>query len=186
MVNEFLFFFHLFVGMGFLLGAVRLGQGALQTVVVLQIALANLFVVKQMSLFGFSVTCSDVYAVGAMLGLNLLQEYWGKGAARRCVKISFLGLFFVTAMSSPHLLYRPLGGEEIQEAFSLIFSSTQRIFLASMSVYYLVQKLAVALFGWMKQRWEKGLGWRLGASLLVTQLIDTVLFTFLGLYGLVA
>ena len=55
-----------------------------------------------------------------------------------------------------------------------------------MSVYYLVQKLDVALFGWMKQRWEKGLGWRLGASLLVTQLIDTVLFTFLGLYGLVA
>ena len=92
MVNEFLFFFHLFVGMGFLLGAVRLGQGALQTVVVLQIALANLFVVKQMSLFGFSVMCSDVYAVGAMLGLNLLQEYWGKEAAGRCVKISFLGL----------------------------------------------------------------------------------------------
>lgn len=186
MSNEFLFFFHVLLGMGFLLGALRLGRGALQAVIILEVVLANLFVIKQMRLFGFSVTCSDVYAIGAMLGLNLMQEYWGKEAARQCIKMGFWGLLFVTAMAYMHLLYRPFGGEEIQSAFSLIFASTPRIFLSSISVYFFVQRLDMALFGWMKQRWEGGLGWRVGVSLFMTQVIDTSLFTFLGLYGIVA
>ena len=76
-MNEFVFFLHIFVVATFALGACRLGKEMLVAWIGLQAVLANLFVLKQMKLFWLDVTCSDVYAVGAFLSLNLLQEYYG-------------------------------------------------------------------------------------------------------------
>ena len=171
----------------FLMGALRLGKGALQALIAGQVVLANLFVSKQMGLFGFSVTCSDVYAIGAILGLNLLQEYWGREEANKTVGISFLCLIFFTAMSQIHLLYAPIPEDVTHQAFSAILSSTPRIAIASIAVYYIVQKLDVSFFGWLKNAFQGGyFPLRVGISLVLTQLLDTVLFSFLGLYGLVA
>ena len=60
--------------------------------------------IKQIDLFGFSVTCSDVFAIGGILSLNLLQEYFGKEAASRAVKVSLLALLFFAVMSQVHLV----------------------------------------------------------------------------------
>jgi uncharacterized integral membrane protein (TIGR00697 family) len=176
-VNELLFFAHILLVIGFVFGATRMGKNALVALIALQGVLANLFVIKQMSLFGFSVTCSDVFSIGGILGLNLLQEYHGKDSAQSAVKVSLICLIFFACMSQFHLLYTPLG----DDPFISIFASTPRIVVASIGVFYLVQKIDVGLFGWMKGN----LVVRLGLSLLITQLLDTVLFSFLGLYGLV-
>lgn len=187
MMNEFLFFTHILLVVGFVLGALRLGQGALTALIVLQAVLANLFVVKQMSLLGFTVTCSDVFAVGGILGLNLLQEYFGKEAALRAVKISFLNMIFFIVMAQMHLWYMPSAGDTTHGAFSLILSATPRIVIASVAVYFLVQKLDIVLFIWLKKIFNGSqLPLRIGISLILTQCIDTVLFSFLGLYGLVS
>jgi uncharacterized integral membrane protein (TIGR00697 family) len=140
-----------------------------------------------MSLFGFSVTCSDVYAVGAILGLNLLQEYWGADEANRTVRISFLSLIFFTVMSQVHLFYAPLPADETHRAFFAILSSAPRIAMASILVYYIVQKLDVRFFGWIKHLFKGNyFPVRVALSLIVIQFLDTVLFSFLGLYGLVS
>lgn len=186
-MNEFLFLSHIFLVIGFVLGALRLGAHALSALIVLQAILANLFVVKQIDLLGFSVTCSDVFAVGGILGLNLLQEYFGKEAALRAIKISFLGMIFFILMAQMHLWYFPSAQDTTHGAFALILGSTPRIVIASVAVYFFVQKLDVVLFSSLKKLWPQGkLSLRIGISLVLTQCIDTVLFSFLGLYGLVA
>lgn len=186
-MNEFLFFTHVFLVAGGTLASLRLGKSALTALIVLQAVLANLFVVKQMSLFGFTVTCSDVFAVGGILGLNLLQEYFGKEAALKAVKISFLNMIFFIVMAQMHLWYAPSSGDVTHEAFSLILSATPRIVIASVSVYFLVQKLDIILFVWLKTLFQGAqLPWRIGVSLILTQCIDTILFSFLGLYGIVS
>lgn len=184
--NELLFFIHILLVMGFVLGALKLGAQALTALVALQAVLANLFVVKQMSLFGFSVTCSDVFAVGTILGLNLLQEHFGKEAAQRAVKISFWSLGFFFVMSQVHLWYQPIAADRMHGAFEAILSSSPRILAASIGAYWIVQKVDLALFGSLKRAFEgKQLLLRLGISLCASQLLDTVLFSFFGLYGLV-
>ena len=186
MGNELIFLSHIFVVVGFVLGALRLGNEALAALIALQAVLANLFVVGQMSLFGFSVTCSDVFAIGAILGLNLLQEYYGKDAANKAVRISFFCLVFFTIMSQIHLFYTPLPEERTYSAFYTILSSTPRIAFASMGVFYIVQKLDIRLFGWLKSLFRGNcLPLRVFISLVLTQLLDTPLFSFFGLYGLV-
>lgn len=186
MINEIFFLAQIILVVGFSLGAVRLGAHALIALIALQGVLANLFVVKQMSLFGLVVTCSDVFAIGSILGLNLLQEHFGKKEAQKAIQISFITLVFFVFVSQIHLLYAPASVDRTHEAFVSILESAPRIVLASIFVYYLVQKIDVALFGRLKG-WFGGrrLGLRMGISLVFTQWIDTVLFSFLGLFGLV-
>lgn len=185
-MNELLFFAHILVVLGFILIAYRMGAFALTSLIVLLGVLANIFVVKQMHLFCWTVTCSDVFMIGSILGLNLLQESWGREAAGRAIKISLLSLLFFIAMAQIHLLYIPSASDGTHGAFLTILSSSPRIVAASLLVYYLVQKLDVQVFGWLKKLFgDRFLPGRLTISLLFSQLIDTVLFSFLGLYGLV-
>ncbi len=184
-MNEALFFAHIAGALVFLGIAVRLGSSALMVFVALSGVLANLFVVKQMTLFGWQVTCSDVYAVGGILGLNLIQELHGKEAARRAIRFAMFGLLFFVLMSQIHLLYIPSAFDLTHSSFKLILGQTPRIVAASVGVYYLVQRLDVLFFAFLK-RFIENLGARLVLSLFVSQALDTILFSFFGLYGLVA
>ncbi|MBX7067551.1 MAG: queuosine precursor transporter [Parachlamydiales bacterium] len=180
-MNEFLFLAHIWIVIGFALGALRFGSGALTAFIALQGVLANLFVVKQIHLFGFSVTCSDVFAIGGILSLNLLQEYFGKDAAKRAVKISLGALLFFAAMSQIHLLYAPTALDTTHDSFLNIFSSSMRIVAASLATFFIVQQFDVRFFSFLKGK----LPIRIAISLFTSQLLDTILFSVLGLYGLV-
>ncbi|MDE3046605.1 MAG: queuosine precursor transporter [Verrucomicrobiota bacterium] len=185
-MNELLFFGHILLVVAFSLGALRLGSQGLTTLVALQAVLANLFVVKQMTLFGLNVTCSDVFAIGSLLALNLLQEFFGREAAEAAIKVSFLSMVFFALMSQVHLAYIPSGADGTHDAFLRIFSSTPRIVLASMAVYYVVQQIDVRLFGFLREQWVGvPLSLRVGFTLLFSQTLDTVLFSFFGLGGIV-
>ena len=180
-MNELIFFFHILVVVSFVLAALRLGKSSLIALIALQGVLANLFVVKQMSLFGLSVTCSDVFAIGTILSLNLLQEFFGKEAAKHATRIAFLTLLFFALVSQIHLLYVPTPLDTTHAAFSAIFSSSPRIIFASIATFYLIQQIDVRIFSFLKG----ALPIRISISLIISQLLDTILFSFLGLYGLV-
>ena len=82
-MNELFFIIHTIIIAGFALGSLALGSSALVAFVCLSCVLANLFVIKQITLFGLTATSADAFTVGATIGLNLLQEYFGKEIAKR-------------------------------------------------------------------------------------------------------
>jgi uncharacterized integral membrane protein (TIGR00697 family) len=186
-MNECIFFLHLLIASCFLWPACRLGKEALICWTCIQPILANLFVLKQITLFGFTVTCSDVYAVSCALGLNLLQEYYGKDAAKKSVFISFVMLLFFVVMAAMHLLYTQSPSDYTHAAYSTILSSTPRLVAASVVTFLIVQWFDVQFFGFLKEKFLKlSLFARNSISLTISQCIDTLLFTFLGLWGLVS
>lgn len=184
-MNEGIFITHVVLVVGAVLLSLRGGKNVLVALIALQAVLANLFVVKQISLFGCSVTCSDVFAIGSILGLNLLQEYFGKAEANLAVKASFWSLCFFTLMSKIHLFYVPIPADTAHQAFAEILGSTGRISCASIFVYFLVQKWDVFFYGKLQTLIPRHFLLRFGISITVAQFFDTVLFSYLGLYGLV-
>lgn len=185
-MNETVFFIHIFLVVGAILYSLKKGPFALVSLIALQGVLANLFVVKQMKLFGFDVTCSDVFAVGGLLSLNLLQEFFGRELGKKAITVSFLSMIFFAVMTQVHLQYIPSDQDYTHESFLMIFSATPRIILASITVYLIVQQLDLRFFSFLQKRMNgKNLPLRLGISLCISQLIDTVLFSYLGLYGMV-
>lgn len=186
-MNESLFFFHILLVLGFGMLALRLGRSALTAWVSLQAVLANLFVLKQMTFFGFHITCSDVFAIGSILGLNLLREYFGKEAAKQALWSCFASMAFFVVMAKVHLMYVPSFFDTTQEAYQTLLSASPRLLFASLAVFFVVQQIDLKLFGLIKQKWSRWpLVFRNALSLTLSQFLDTVLFSFLGLWGLVA
>ena len=119
-MNEILFLSHICAIFAVTIVSLRLGKEALIGWICLQAILANLFVLKQMLLFGFEVTCSDVFAVGSIFGLNLLQEFFGKESARRAILVAFFLLFALGAMSLFQIAYLPSGGDMAHPHFQAL------------------------------------------------------------------
>lgn len=186
-MNEAVFFTHALVVLLFSLGALRMGKGALIAFVALQAVMANLFVLKQMNLFGLDVTCGDLYAVGAMLALNFVREYCGQKEAQRAIWISFGGALLFTVMARLHLLYLPSGGDWAHPAFVELLQPMPRLMAASLISYFVSQQVDLRLFNWLKAHYPTlPFLVRAGLSLTLSQLLDTLLFSFIGLFGMVS
>ncbi len=186
-MNETLFLVHVIVVMGFGLASLKMGKTALTAWVALQAVLANLFVLKQICFFHFHVTCSDVFAIGSVFGLNLLREYFGKEAAKKALWACFSAMVFFVAMAQLHLLYKPSPYDTAHQAFETILSSSPRLLFASLAVFFIVQQIDLRLFGYLKEKFFRiPLSIRNAFSLATTQFLDTFLFSIFGLWGLVA
>lgn len=186
-MNEFIFILQILLITAFTFGAFKLGKEALIGWIALQALIANLFVIKQIGLFGFEVTASDAFAMGSLLGLNFLQEYFGQEEAKKASWICFFFLLFFTLVAKLHLLYEPSLHDASQSAFLTILSPAPRLLIASMGVFFIVQQIDIYLFSWIKARFPlKSFALRASLALAVSQGIDTVLFSFAGLYGIAA
>lgn len=185
-MNELIFFLHILVNLAFLFIAIRYGKIALVLFYVFQIILANFFVLKQISLFGFSVTASDVFAIGAFFSVNLLREFFDKRLTYQAIWIGFISMIGFMLLGQIHLLYAPNSFDYTQNAYSTLLSPTPRIAISSLITFLIVQRFDVMFFHKLKQKTEgKYLSTRMTVSLLISQLYDTILFSCLALYGIV-
>jgi uncharacterized integral membrane protein (TIGR00697 family) len=94
------------------------------------------------------------------------------------------------AISQIWLLYTPAENDWASGAFHTIFSNTPRLIIASLGVYLVAQLADVWLYhkwwNWCKKRFgdkRKGLWIRNNGSTMISQLLNTSLFTFIAFYG---
>ena len=168
------------------LGALYLGKEALVSYICTVCILANLFILKQTTLFGFNATCADAFTIGATLGLNLLQEYYGRSITRKTIRINFFLLILYALVSQIHLAYIPSTTDHTHQAFTAILDCMPRIVVASFTVYLIAQLVDYYVYGFLKRIFvQRYLIIRNYGSMLISQLVDTILFSFLGLYGIV-
>lgn len=185
-MNEHIFIIHTIILSTCALLALRLGKEALVAFVCLQGILANLFVTKQITLLQWDATSSDAYSIGAVLGLNLLQEYYGKEVTKKTIWISFFTLLLYMVASLLHMSYVPCRADTMHEHFVAILGSTPRIVITSLLVYLTVQMIDTHLYGMLKRVFNnRFLALRYCLSVSICQLLDTILFSLIGLYGLV-
>lgn len=184
--NEVLFLVHILIVSIFATIALKLKKEGLFSLICIQAVLANIFVTKQIMLAGFCVTCTDIFTVGISLCLNYLQEFYDKKTAEKAIWTSFFCLLFYVVMSQVHLFYFPANVDTFNEYFIKILSPMPRIIIASMFAYLVSQYTDTTIYAILKNKFgNKFFILRNCGSILISQLVDTALFTFLGLYSLV-
>ncbi|MCX5925259.1 MAG: queuosine precursor transporter [Candidatus Dependentiae bacterium] len=185
-INELIFLVQTSVISIAALAALYLGKEALVAFICLVCIMANLLIIKQTMLFGFNATCADAFTIGATLGLNLLQEYFGRTITRKTIWINFFLLIFYAIMSQIHLAYVPSVADSAHDSFKAILGFMPRIVVASFTVYLIAQMVDYLVYGFLKHICvDRFLIARNYGSMMVSQLVDTILFSFLGLYGIV-
>lgn len=186
MHNFFTLILQICICCSFSLLALKIGEKALNAWLCLVAVAMNLFVTKQVCLCGLDVTAADPLAVGYLLGLSLIQEYYGKGAARKHVVVSIVVSIGFLFLSSAHLLFIPNQFDTMHPVFTALLNPMPRLIGASLLSFALIQLVDIAFFQYLrskaKGKWFTG---RTGVCLVMSQALDTVVFSYLGLWGLV-
>jgi len=184
--NEFIFLLHILVVSFFLILSFYLGKNFLFAFVCLQGVLANLFVLKQIYLFGFEVTSGDVFIVGSMVGINLLQEFYDSKTANGAILGSFLFMIVFLIMSIFQLAYTPSFHDVTNASYLDILKFAPRLIGASLVSFLIVQLLELKLYVFLQNFFKRKFFFlRNGFALILFQFLDTIIFSFLGLAGIV-
>ena len=191
MTNELLIIFSFILIYGSIVLFYRLfGKGGLLAFNVLATILANIEVLLLVRAFGIEMTLGNVLFASTFLITDILSENHGKQYANRAVVISTICSIVFILVSQMWLLYTPSENDWASSSFRTIFSSTPRIICASLGVYCVSQLVDVWLYhkwwDWCKKRFgdsRRGLWIRNNGSTLISQLLNTLLYTTFAFYG---
>ena len=162
--------------------AFRFGKTYVFLLIGLYSVLMNIFVTKQFDLFGFAITGGNALYGAVFLLTDILSEHYGKKEAYKAVRIGFFAMLMFVIATQVLLAFGPNEMDFAHESLATLFSVTPRILFGSLLAYAIAQSFDVWCFDVIKKLTKnKYLFLRNNASTWISQFIDTVIFTAVGL-----
>jgi len=166
------------------------GEDGLYSFTVFATITANIEVLIMVKAFGMEQTLGNVMFASTFLITDILSEIKGKKAANKSVNIGIATSIIFIIVSQTWMLYTPSTQDWAMPAIKDIFSNTPRMMLVGLATYAIVQRFDV----WAYHKWwalteaktgetTRFLWLRNNGSTLLSQLLNTVLFTFGAFYG---
>ncbi|ONI46665.1 transporter, partial [Epulopiscium sp. SCG-B10WGA-EpuloA2] len=151
---------------------------------------ANIEVLILVNAFGMEQTLGNILFASTFLVTDILSELEDKKSANKAVHLGIVSSICFILITQSWFLYIPNANDWAMPFIESIFSNTPRLMIVGISVYAIAQVSDVWLyhFIWHKtsKRFgdtKKGLWIRNNGSTLVSQLINTILFTFGAFWG---
>lgn len=191
MTNEILIIISFLIIYGSVTGFYRFfGKNGLLAFNVCATLLANIEVLILVRAFGIEMTLGNILFASTFLVTDILSENHSRKDANKAVLISTLCSILFIAVSQMWLLYSPSENDWASGPIRTIFSSTPRIVCSSLLVYLISQLTDVWLYhkwwDWCRKKFgdeKKGLWIRNNGSTMISQLLNTLLYTFFAFYG---
>lgn len=191
MTNEIVLLLSLLLSFGGLLAFFRLGgKAGIYGWTVFVTITANIEVLALVHAFGMDQTLGNTLFAASFTATDILSEEYGRKASNRAVRIGIAADVCFILLSLTWMRYRPAADDQALPYLQKLFASTPRVMGASLAAYVVSQFHDV----WSYHFWW-GLTTRLGGdekkylwvrnncSTLISQLINTALFTFLAFSG---
>jgi hypothetical protein len=185
-MNELLWAVMLIFNFGAIMISYRLwGKVGLFIWIPLSVIVANVQVTKTVELFGLESTLGNIVYATSFLATDILSECYGKRDAAKAVAIGFFSLVVMTILMNLALVFTPAPSDFVQESLVTIFSLMPRIALASLIAYLFSQLHDIQAFAYWKRRLpgNRTLWLRNNMSTMVSQAIDTLIFTTIAFWG---
>ena len=151
----------------------------------ISVILANIQVVKTIELFGLTATLGNIVYATSFLATDILSENYGIKEAKRAVYIGFFTLIVMAGLMNLALVFKPAPEDFAQESLLTIFNLVPRIAGASLLAYWISQLHDVWAYQFWKRRFPSSrfIWLRNNASTIVSQLIDSVIFSLAAFAG---
>lgn len=147
--------------------------------------IANVQVLKTVDIFTITATLGNIVYASSFLVTDILSENYGKKDAAKAVKIGFFTLISMTVIMYVALKFIPSSEDFAHESLVTIFGIMPRIALASLTAYVVSQTHDIWMYNLIKRKFpaERFIWLRNNGSTMVSQFIDTILFTFIAFTG---
>jgi len=185
-MNEMLWVIMLIINFGAILIAYRIwGKLGLFLWVPISSIIANIQVTKTVDLFALEATLGNIVYASGFLVTDILSECYGKKESRKAIGIGFFSLIALTLLMQLAIRFEPAPSDFVQESLNNIFSIMPRIMLGSLVAYFISNNHDIWAYEFWKKRFpsDKMIWLRNNASTIVSQLIDSVIFTLIAFYG---
>ncbi|MCH5201936.1 MAG: queuosine precursor transporter [Oscillospiraceae bacterium] len=191
MINELLLAASLIFIFGAALVAYKIfGKAGLYAITAIATITANIECLILINAFGMEQTLGNVFFAVTFLVTDILSETEGKKEANRAVGIGiFTSLFFIL-MTQSWMLFVPSQADWVMPSIRNVFSNTPRMMISSLVVYAISQIVDVQLYHLWWKFTEKKFGdrrrflWlRNNGSTLISQILNTALFTLFAFWG---
>ncbi len=167
-------------------------QGLYLWTVIATIA-ANIEVLIVVNAFGMEMTLGNILFASTFLVTDIASEMFGKKSAQTAVWLGIATSVCFILISQSWMLYIPNENDFASPSIRTVFSNTPRLMIVGIVVYVIVQLFDV----WAYHKWweftsrkfgnsKKFLWLRNNGSTLISQLLNSVLFTwgaFLGVHN---
>ena len=152
--------------------------------------LANIEATMLIDGFGVEQTLGNVLFAVTFLITDIMSECEGKRNAQLTVWLGVFASAFFLVLNQTWLLYTPSENDVVMPAVNTLFGNTPRVLVASLTVYAISQAFDV----WLYHKWwalterisgsrRAHLWLRNTGSTLVSQIINTLLFTLFAFWG---
>jgi len=185
-MNELMWLIMLLVNFTAILLAYRFfGKTGLFIWIPIATIIANVQVLKTVDIFTITATLGNIVYASSFLVTDILSENYGKKEAAKAVKIGFFSLISMTLLMYLALKFVPSSEDFAHESLTTIFGIMPRIALASLTAYLISQTNDIWLYGLIKRKFpaERFIWLRNNGSTMVSQLIDTFIFSFIAFTG---
>lgn len=159
------------------------GRSGLYVWIAIATIVANVQVTKTVEVFGLTATLGNIVYAGSFLATDMLNEFFGERSARRGVLYGFVAVAATILLMNGALFFTPDPTDFAHPHLTAIFGLLPRIGAASVIAYLVSQRHDVWAYQFWKRRFPARLWLRNNISTLVSQLIDTVLFTSIAFVG---
>lgn len=192
MFNEGLLILSLIVIYGGILVMYRIfGIIGLYSCTVIATIAANIEVLLIVDAFGMEQTLGNILFASTFLITDILSETAGKKEATTAVNLGIATSIAFILISQSWLLYQPADSDWASSSFEIIFRNTPRLMIVSFLVYAICQRFDV----WAYHKWwdftkkkcgdsKRFLWLRNNASTLVSQILNTLLYSFGAFWGM--
>ncbi len=152
---------------------------------------ANIEVIILINAFGLEQTLGNILFASTFLVTDILSENEGKDEARKAVFSGVFANIIFVLISQSWFLYVPSANDWASPAIQEVFKNVPRFMVVGIAVYAISQVLDVWLYDKIWQSTTKifkdstrGLWIRNNCSTLISQAVNTILFTFGAFYGM--
>ncbi|RNF40455.1 queuosine precursor transporter [Planococcus salinus] len=185
--------FNEFLGLGFALFNFILllvmykffGKSGLFAWVAISTILANIQVTKTIEIIGLTATLGNSLYASTFLATDILNEKYGKKEAQKAVWLGFFSLLIMILTMQFGMRFIPAESDFADESLHTIFGLIPQIAIASMIAYLASQHVDVYIFTAIRKLFPKDSQFwiRNNGSTLLSQLLDTLIFTGIAFYG---
>ncbi len=186
MPNELLWIIFALTNFGLFLLCYKLfGKTGIFVWIAMGTILANIQVMKSITLFGIEATLGNIMYGTIFLATDALSEKYGKKSAQKAVYLGFFTMAVSIIIMQIALKFIPNIYDTAQPHLDAIFGFYLRVAGASLIAYIISQTLDVLIFHKIKEKLPdtKWLWVRNNVATITSQLIDTAIFVSLAFIG---
>lgn len=162
-----------------------LGKMGLFLWICLSTIIANIESVKLITLFGIETSLGNILYGSTFLATDIINVKYGEKEAKKTIVVGFISMMIMTLFMTLCLLYSPSINDFSQSSLKTIFTINIRVSIASIIAFSISQLIDARLFQILHKKYNK-LWLSNNASTMISQIVDTIIFSIITYYGLVS